>query len=227
MSLLTPKRIESDELLDEAGAPFEEMARSLRDLQRINRYAGGQRVYERLLARVAPKTEESLSVLDLGTGTSDLLLNAAGRRPLKAFGLDFRIEHLLYGRRDGKVRLPLVTGDAMKLPFRTSSVDVLTSSHFFHHFSEEENVALLHESVRVARRAVIVTDTRRHRAPLLFVQLISTLRLVGRITRFDAPASVRQGYTLDEVERIARQVKCLRSEVIRLLPFRFGLILWK
>lgn len=227
MSLLTPTRIESDELLDAADAPFEEMARSLRDLQRINRYAGGQRVYEKLLHRVAPDKDEVISVLDLGTGTSDLLLRAARKRSLRPVGLDFRIEHLLYGRIGGQIQLPLVTGDALRLPFLNSSVDLLTSSHFFHHFSEDENVALLNESLRVARRAVVITDTRRHRAPLLFVQLIATLRLVGRITRFDAPASVRQGYTVAEVERLLERLTCRRSEVIPLLPFRFGLLLWK
>jgi len=227
MSILTPHRIESEELLDEENAPYDEMARSLRDLRRINRYAGGQRVYDQLLARVARNDAPAMSVLDLGTGTSDLVLNAARRRPLKPVGLDFRIEHLLYGREDGRLPLPLVTGDAMRLPFKPDSIDVLTSSHFFHHFSETENVALLNESVRVARRAVVVTDTRRHRAPLLFVQLLAAFRLVGRITRFDAPASVRQGYTIPEVDRIASRVHCSRYEILTLLPFRFGLILWK
>ena len=52
--------------------------------------------------------------------------------------------------------------------------------------------------------------------------MIGALRLVGRITRYDAPASVRQGYTLAEVRAIAP-----RATVIRMWPFRFALLLSK
>jgi hypothetical protein len=67
---------------------------------------------------------------------------------------------------------------------------------------------------------VAVTDTRRHYVPLLLVQLLGALRLVGRITRYDAPASVRQGYTIDEVRAIAP-----RAKVIRMWPYRFAILL--
>ena len=72
-----------------------------------------------------------------------------------------------------------------------------------------------------------VNDTRRHLVPLMLVVALSMLRLVGRITRFDAPASVRRGYTIEEAERVARRVTAGRRATIRLFPFRFGLLLWK
>src|ERR1041385_1255659 len=96
----------------------------------------------------------------IGTGTSDLLESLGGGFRV---GLDFKIEHLLGGDGDGIRR---VAGDALHLPFRDDAVDVVTSSHFFHHFSPEENAAILRESLRVARRGVMMTDTRRHWAQI-------------------------------------------------------------
>jgi ubiquinone/menaquinone biosynthesis C-methylase UbiE len=216
--MLTPRRIESEELLDEHDAPREDMERSLRDLRRINRYLGGVSIYRALVRRFAPA-----SILDVGTGTSDLLESVPDVRT--RIGLDFKIDHLLFLREGSRVRR--VVGDAQRLPFRNGTVDLITSSHFFHHFSPDENAAILAESLRVAGRGVAVSDTRRHYAPLLLVLLLGALRLVGRITRYDAPASVRQGYTLAEARQIAARTGASRWDVVRMWPFRFAILLWK
>ena len=225
MSLLTPRRVESEELLDEHDAPEEDMLRSLDDLRRFNRYLGGIQIYRRLVKRLVPDPGKPLTVLDLGTGTSDLL-EGLNRPRLLPVGLDFKLQHLLYGKKlGGNTRR--VAADAFRVPFASESVDVVTSAHFFHHFSPDENVRILEEALRVARIGVAVNDTRRHHLTLLFTLLIGALGLVGRITKFDAPASVRQGYTLSEARAIAARVKARRAEVIRAFPFRFGLLLWK
>jgi ubiquinone/menaquinone biosynthesis C-methylase UbiE len=211
------KRIDEPELLDEHDAPPADVDRSLRDLRRFNRYCGGIGVYRRLLRRLGG----GRAVLDVGTGTSDLLESLGGGFRV---GLDFKIEHLRAGNGNGIRR---VAGDALRLPFRDGAVDVVTSSHFFHHFTPEENAAILAESLRVARYGVAMTDTRRHWAPLLFVKTLAVLRLVGRITRFDAPASIRRGYTTHEAREIAEKVPAARAEVVHAFPYRFGILLWK
>lgn len=216
--MLTPKRIETPELLDEHDAPAADVSRSLRDLRFFNRWCGGIPIYRRLLRRLGGGTK---SVLDVGTGTSDLLESLDGGFHV---GLDFKIEHLLNGDGAGIRR---VAGDALRLPFRDGAVDVVTSSHFFHHFTPEENAAILAEALRVARYGVAVIDTRRHYAPLLFVRLLAVLRLVGRITRFDAPASVLRGYTTGEARAVAAKSGAPRAEVVQAFPFRFGILLWK
>ena len=215
--MLTPPRTESHELLDEHDAPREDMERSLRDLRFFNQYCGGVRIYRSLVRLFRPD-----SILDVGTGTSDLLESVPHVRT--RIGLDFKIDHLLY-ERDGSPVLRVV-GDAHRLPFRDGAVDLVTSSHFFHHFSPDENAGILGESLRVARKGVAVNDTRRHYAPLLFVLLLGALRLVGRITRFDAPASVRQGYTLAEAREIAAKAGG-KWKVVRKMPYRFAILLWK
>ena len=86
---------------------------------------------------------------------------------------------------------------------------------------------MLRDALRVTRRGVIINDTRRHYVPYLFVRLLGALRLVGPITRNDAPASILRGYTIEEARAIAANVGASRVEVVRVWPFRFGLLLWK
>jgi ubiquinone/menaquinone biosynthesis C-methylase UbiE len=210
------KRVDTPELLDEHDAPAEDVERSLRDLRRFNSIWGGTRAYRKLLRRMQPA-----SILDVATGSADNIESAGGFR----VGLDFKIDHLLYMRDGSGVRR--VAGDALRLPFRDASFDVVTSAHFFHHLNPDENRAMLHDALRVARRGVIINDTRRHWVPYLFVRLLGALRLVGTITRNDAPASVLRGYTIDEARAIAANAGAARFEIVRLWPFRFGLLLWK
>ena len=222
--MFTPDRIIQEELLDEHDAPAPDMERSLRDLRRINRFLGGVVVYRRVLKRLLPQLgRERCVVLELGAGTADLLDSL----PASSFTIatDIKIEHLLYLRKGSRARR--VVCDAMRLPLRQASVDVITSAHFFHHFTEEENQAMLKGALPAVRRGFAINDTRRHLAPLAFVRLLSALRLVGRITRFDAPASVLRGYTTEEARRVGEGVGASRVESIQIFPFRFGLLLWK
>lgn len=219
------RRVETEEWLDRDDVSLADRARSLRDLQRFNRYAGGYRAYRLLIHRLIGRARR-FSLLDLGTGSSDLLRCVEGQG--SRIGLDYKIQHLVLGRRGSSgTHLRRVAGDAFRLPFRNSSIDVIASSHLFHHFTAEQNVEILSEALRVARVGVVITDTRRHLVPLIFVMALAVTRLVSRITRNDAPASIRRGYTNAEVQDIASRVASGQSEVVSVFPYRFGLLLWK
>jgi len=139
--------------------------------------------------------------------------------------VDMNIKHLAYQR--GRSRALRVVADAMRLPFRDASVDIVTSSHFFHHFEPEENATILRGALRIARIGAMASDTRRHILPFIFTWLLGKLHLVGRITAYDAPASVARGYTSDEARAIGEKTGAGRVEVVNMMPFRFGLLLWK
>ena len=214
------QRLDTPELLDEHDAPAEDVERSLRDLQRFNKWCGGTRVYRKIV-RSLLGTRARPFVIDLGAGTADLVDSLAGN----GVAVDWNLRHLLYQRKASRARR--VVADVRRLPFRDNAADAVTSSHFFHHFTPEENVEILRESLRVARVGVAMTDTRRHVAPLLFTLLLRWLHLVGRITAFDAPASIRRGYTTSETRAIAERTGAKQLAVENYVPWRWGMLLWK
>ena len=220
--MLTPRRIAVHEHLDHESELTPDVLRSLDDLRGINRWLGGTLAYRTLVERVSLRRD--LTVADLGSGTADLLRSLPSTH--RRIGLDLKLGHHAVARADGE-DVALVAADAFRIPLLDHSVDIVTSSHFFHHFDPDENRRILDESLRVCRLAVAVTDTRRHYLPLAFVRVVSATPLWSPITRFDAPASVRQGYTLEEVRDITAATRARRFEVFRMIFFRFGLILWK
>jgi hypothetical protein len=49
----------------------------------------------------------------------------------------------------------------------------------------------------------------------------------SRLTRHDAPASVRQAYTPEEMQRLLAKSTAARVEIHRHYLFRMGVIVWK
>src|SRR5262249_14436412 len=119
-----------------------------------------------------------------------------------------------------------VVADACSLPFHDSSFDLVSSNLFLHHLAPEGLVGCVRESLRVCRCAVLINDLIRH--PLHLALVYSGLPLYGsRLTRHDAPASVRQAYTQEEMLALLRQTGASRIEMRTYYLFRMGVVVWK
>jgi len=223
---VTMKRVVVPELLDtDAGTP-REVATSLRDLRSFNRWLGGIRVMSSLLRSVARQRGlKELSWVDVGG--SEGYVATLTQRSLKRSGtilhpviLDRVAKHL------GGL-LPGVCGDAMALPFADNSFDAVGCSLFLHHLEPEQVVHFAREGLRVARHAFLIHDLRRHALHLALSYLGLPLYR-SRLTRHDAPASVRRAYTVEEIHDILGPVTAAANvEIRKFYLFRMGVIVWK
>ena len=119
-----------------------------------------------------------------------------------------------------------MAGDALALPFREASFDLLSSNLFAHHLSSQELLQFTEEALRVCRVAVLINDLVRH--PLHMSLVYAGMPLYrSRLTRHDAPASVRQAYTVGEMQALLAQTSAARVEIHRHYLFRMGVIAWK
>jgi len=225
------KRLPTLELLDmDAGTPAE-IADSLADLQFINRWFGGTSTTVRMVERVAQSGEAhngassiSLSLLDVAAGSGYVPQVVKQALQRKRIHLDFALmdraaSHVRNGGRS-------VVGDALALPFRDSSFDLVTSALFAHHLSPDDLVRFINESLRVCRQAVLINDLIRDPLHLALVYCGFPLYR-SRLTRNDAPASVRQAYTEDEMDAMLRRTNAARVEINSYYLYRMGVIAWK
>lgn len=187
------------------------MARSLRDLELVNRWWGGARALDRwLLARVAEaRGPGPFRAVDVGAGSGGVArrvarrLSAAGHRAT-VVATDLQWRHLAAGRAFHTARIPGVAADGFRLPFRDGGVDWAFSTLLFHHFSPEANAAFLRELARVSLRGFAVLDLRRHLIPWIFVSVAGRLVFQSRVSVSDGQTSVFQAYTHSEAASIAR-----------------------
>jgi len=78
----------------------------------------------------------------------------------------------------------------------------------------------------VCRKAVLINDLIRHWLHLALVHAGWPLYR-SRITRHDAPASVRQAYAPDEMIELLEQTNGSQIEISRHFLFRMGVVIWK
>jgi ubiquinone/menaquinone biosynthesis C-methylase UbiE len=232
VSLLVPERRPQRELLDRGDLPPEEVEKSLADIRFVNRFWGGHRTAQTAALRMLEaEGERHVTLLDLGSGTADVSLAVARRArrdgiSVRVVALDLQLAHLAAARRisgTGPMAPTLVAGDAVALPLADGSFDWVFSSLFLHHLSPDENVRVLREMARVARRGLFVLDLRRHRVARWIVGILGPIFFRSAVSVADGCTSVEQAYTIDEVAEIARRAGLVRFELRRVSPFRLEL----
>ena len=219
------KRVAIPELLDDdAGSPAE-VSTSLSDLARINRWFGGVRVLTRLVEGVAARTgRREFTLLDVAGAQGEVPAEAAARLRERRIQLTTTVvdrapSHLAAGKRS-------VVGSALQLPFRDASFDLVSSSLFVHHLEPAEVQQFVNEGLRVARLAVLINDIRRH--PVHLGLVYAGLPLYrSRLTRHDAPASIRRAYTPEEMRGLLGQTSAAGVDLRTYYLYRMGIIAWR
>ena len=219
------KRIPSHELLDtDAGTP-EEISGTLTDLRMFNRWFGGISCTTRLVDQVARRTKStSLAWLDVAGGAGFVPHSVRERFAKRKVHLDITLldraaSHIRNGTR-------AVVGDALALPFRDATFDFVSSELFVHHLAPHQVVQFAREALRVCRHAFVINDLIRD--PIHLALAYGGFPLYqSRITRNDAPASVRQAYTVKEMRAMLRETGARSIEINTCFLYRMGVIVWK
>lgn len=230
--MLTPKRINEEELLDAGEGTDEDVAKSLSDLRRVNRFLGGRRVIlQALSSYVDDAGPEKVALLDVGTGSADMPMAVAEHfrtRGIATFmaAVDISERNLRVSRGQLGVssEIHLVRADSLRLPFAARSFDFVTASLFLHHFRDDEVVHLLADFGRIARRAVIVNDLIRNLVPYYFTRIAGPILAASFLTRNDGPVSVLRGFTPGEMTHLARRAGLRVLEAKRMFPYRLLMV---
>jgi len=159
------------------------------DLARIHGLLGTFETIERFL-RADPKPVRR--ILDIGCGGGALLEFLHRRMGVEVIGVD--------RKPPPAATVPIIAADALttKLPYADAAVSSLTA----HHFTPEENIALIRNVGRSCRRFVI-HDLIRHPLPLTLFSIF-ICPLIGHIAAVDGRQSIRRAFTPEEFAELAR-----------------------
>jgi hypothetical protein len=215
------------ELMDQATLPLADTHRALADLDRIHRWLVGCHAVRRaLLPRMKIEPVEQ-TALDLGTGSGQVangVVDCARRHgiTLRIVGVDRKVSHLVYGRRQGIPQLRVVA-DARQLPFGDQTIDWCISNLFFHHFTHDHNHRIVTEMQRVAISGTLIVDLRRSWLARRLIDPLLRLLGVARVALHDGQISISNAWSLDEVSQFLDGQEPV--ELRHRFPFRFSLVL--
>lgn len=207
------RRTDRPEIMDDLNEPEAEFAAAYRELEIINKRLGGIHAIERNL----PPADDLL-ILDVAAGACDVGEALLRSRRCRVVALDLNARGL-----DGARQSLPVVGDALALPFRDGSFDVVMASLFFHHLGNEQCVRVLQQMWRIARRKVLVNDLHRHPLAYFSIRALTMAFSRSRMVRHDGPLSVLRAFKPRELQAIAHQAG-VPARVQRSFPYRLVLV---
>ncbi len=232
--LPVPPHSDAVELLDAPGTlPAPTLAHNLRDIRRVNRFAGGTAVVLRHLPELLDGVSRgtTITLLDIATGSGDIprALVRWGRQQdydLRVLATDVSEDVLAVARRE-TADVPTITieaCDARALPYRDGAFDIAVCSLALHHFPRTEAVQVLAEMGRVSRRGTILNDLVRTWPGYVGAWLLGNVTTTNRLTRHDAPLSILRAFTPDELAVMAREAGLTNITVTSHLFWRMALV---
>ncbi len=199
------------EFVDDQSVGRDDLNYIMSYLRGINRRLGGVHALLSHLRRwsVGWKRGTPVTLLDVATGTADLPVQArkwaeSGGFDLRITGVDVSAAMLELARAHvvGTRGIELVQCDARSLldRFGPASFDYVHTGLFLHHLQDEGVVDVLRAMKALARRGLVWNDLIRTRRGLAVTWLFTLGR--RRVLRHDACASIRAGFTADEVRTL-------------------------
>ena len=216
-------RSDAKEIMDDLQCRGEVVEQTLRELDFINHWLGGNAVtltaVEKLLSDLPNGTV--VSIADLGCGSGDMLRRLAvwGQRKglvLKLTGIDAN-PHIIEYAKAHSADFPEIQWEAVNIfsdAFREKQYDVLLGTLFFHHFSSTDLVRFFRQACGQTRMGIVINDIHRHWLAWSSIALLTRLFSRSPMVRFDAPLSVRRAFTRLELQRILDQAG-IRSYSLR------------
>lgn len=220
------------EIMDDLSCSGEVVDQTLRELDIINRWLGGNRVTLEGIKEMIPAGQSHVlapfSVADLGCGGGELLKRIAelGRKrgiPMKLIGIDAN-PHIVEYARKHSTGYPEISYEALNVlssEFAQRRFDIITGTLFFHHFDDAALVDLLKQLRRQARVGLVINDIHRHPVAYHSIRLLTRSFSSSSMVRFDAPLSVRRAFTRAEWVRLLSESGISRYSLVWKWAFRW------
>lgn len=216
------KRVLVGEMMDNPDVPKESLAEALGYIRGVNKHLGGVSSLISTLEslRGGWKPQEPITLLDVGTGSADLPVQAmhwasgVGVK-LHITGVDNHHTTLelanafvnsqaqLLGFSRSSIELQCMDALKLDLNFAPGSIDYVHAGLFLHHLENEDVVKVLASMARIARRGIIWNDLVRSRIGYATIWLATFGS--EKMIQHDARASVAAGFTRNEAIELARR----------------------
>ncbi len=199
--------------MDDLACDGEVVFQTLRELDVINRWLGGNAVTlqaTRKIWRDIPK-QQTITIADLGCGSGEMLniisaLAEKENRKVKLIGFDAN-PHIVEYARSHSTKYPTISFETINVfseAFQKQKFDLVLATLFMHHFNETELITLL-SSLKKQSPAIIVNDIHRHPLAYHSIRLLTRLFSRSAMVKFDAPLSVMRAFKKNELIEILKK----------------------
>lgn len=221
------------EIMDDLGCGGAVLEQTLRELEYINKWLGGNNITIHALSHLLRNHDRSreISIVDLGCGGGDILRIIAkwGVRNnfrLKLTGIDANPNVVAFARRNVP-ELPPETFQTVNIfseEFAQQHYDVVIGTLFFHHFTDDQLISFFTRLKQQLKVGLIINDLHRHYLAYYSIKVLTTLFSRSSMVKYDAPLSVLRGFSRRELAHILKTAGFASSQISWRWAFRWEAI---
>jgi 2-polyprenyl-3-methyl-5-hydroxy-6-metoxy-1,4-benzoquinol methylase len=202
------------ELMDGDNIPFAAMARTLKELNIINKRLGGHAItlkgvkqfkISNLKLNIEPPV---LTICEIGCGGGDNLFaiyKYCLKKNIRArfIGIDMNAECIAFAKQQyPQLDCEWICSDYASASLSSGLPDIIFSSLFCHHFTDEQLVSMLQWLDRNSVKGFFINDLHRHWLAYYLIKYITKFFSRSYLVRNDACISVVRGFRKNEWERL-------------------------
>lgn len=201
------------ELLDRDDIPFAHIRQNMKELDFINRHLGGHDItLDGIVALIQGNAvfNKQLNIVEIGCGGGDNLRAvkqwaAYIKLPVRLTGIDINGECIAYAmgqKRNSGIQF--LHADYRQAAF-SSTPDIIFSSLFCHHFTDEELIRQLQWLEEKSNVGFFINDLHRHPLAYYSIRILTALFSRSYLVKNDAPLSVKRGFKRSDWQNLFSQ----------------------
>lgn len=217
------------ELMDADNIPFAAMAQTLKELNVVNTRLGGHVITLEGMRRLAGH-KRPVTVCEIGCGGGDNLSAIAkfckkNHIPARFIGIDRNAECIAFARQQYPgIPCEWICSDYAAVNWDQGQPDIIFSSLFCHHFTNEQLVGMLQWLHRNSRLGFFINDLHRHWLAYYLIKYLTRFFSRSYLVKNDACISVARSFRKNEWTGLFRQAGVPLTSIGWRWAFRFLVI---
>jgi 2-polyprenyl-3-methyl-5-hydroxy-6-metoxy-1,4-benzoquinol methylase len=198
------------ELMDRDDIPFEAMAQTLKELNIVNTRLGGHAITISGVQQLLQDQKQPITVCEIGCGGGDNLFAISryckkNNIAVNFIGIDMNPECIAFAKQKYS-RLPCrwICSDYALVHFETEKPDIIFSSLFCHHFTNEQLVPMLSWLKQNSRRGFFINDLQRHWLAYYLIKYITKF-FSKSLVKNDACISVARSFRKKDWQQLFKE----------------------
>lgn len=199
-----------EEMMDDFSLGHEIIDPIMDELEVVNKFLGGYHVFFNAFRRIGIK--DGMIISDWGCGGGDslrIIAKWARKRNIKIqlIGVDATESAIEYAKEKSRdfPEISFILADVMSNQLVTDQFNIVISSLFTHHFSDDKWVQLIQKMHDCAAEYVVINDLHRHWFAYHSIGLLTSVFSKSEMVKHDSKLSVLRSFKRTELDQLLKK----------------------